>query len=117
MKNCVFCNIVLKNDQNIIIQNNDNYICFLSKEQETFGHTLIVSKNHYSNILEMHSELGLDLIAIIKLLNKYYLSFGYGDFNILVANGISAQQSIQHLHFHYIPRKKNDGINAWPVFK
>ena len=29
----------------------------------------------------------------------------------------NAGQSVSHFHIHIIPRKKNDGINAWPAFK
>ncbi|WP_324250159.1 HIT family protein [Enterococcus gallinarum] len=36
--------------------------------------------------------------------------------NFLSAHGAAAQQSVNHLHIHLIPRKEGDGINAWPDF-
>ena len=31
-----------------------------------------------------------------------------------MASGESAGQSVNHIHFHLIPRKENDNIDAWP---
>ena len=35
---------------------------------------------------------------------------------VLNASGESAGQSVPHFHIHIIPRKNNDGIDAWPKF-
>ena len=37
--------------------------------------------------------------------------------NILHASGEAADQSVLHFHFHLIPRKKGDGVDAWPNFE
>jgi histidine triad (HIT) family protein len=37
--------------------------------------------------------------------------------NLLNASDESAGQTVPHLHIHIIPRKHDDGIDAWPVFK
>ena len=39
---------------------------------------------------------------------------GYDGVNLLNASDESAGQSVPHFHIHMIPRKKNDGIDAWP---
>lgn len=36
--------------------------------------------------------------------------------NLLNASDESAGQSVPHFHIHIIPRKKGDGIDAWPAF-
>ena len=41
---------------------------------------------------------------------------GYDGVNLLNASGESAGQSVPHFHIHIIPRKKGDGIDAWPAF-
>lgn len=33
--------------------------------------------------------------------------------NILNASGKDAQQSVFHLHYHVVPRYKNDGLDLW----
>ena len=35
--------------------------------------------------------------------------------NIIINNGESAGQSINHLHLHIIPRKDDDGIGVWKI--
>lgn len=34
--------------------------------------------------------------------------------NIPLASGKCAGRSVPHLHIHIIPRKRQDGIDAWP---
>ena len=41
---------------------------------------------------------------------------GYDGVNLLNASDESAGQSMPHFHIHIIPRRKNDGIDAWPSF-
>ena len=41
----------------------------------------------------------------------------YDGVNLLNASDESAGQSVPHFHIHIIPRKRNDGIDGWPVFK
>ena len=39
-------------------------------------------------------------------------------YNILCNNGKAAGQLVDHVHFHVIPRKKDDGVFAhWPAYK
>ena len=42
---------------------------------------------------------------------------GYEGVNLLNASGECAGQSVPHLHIHIIPRKRQDGIDAWPKLK
>ncbi|HIV90855.1 MAG TPA: HIT domain-containing protein [Candidatus Eisenbergiella stercoravium] len=42
---------------------------------------------------------------------------GYDGVNLLNASDESTGQSVLHFHIHIIPRKKEDGIDAWPSFQ
>jgi histidine triad (HIT) family protein len=33
--------------------------------------------------------------------------------NIVNASGKDAQQSVEHIHFHVVPRYKDDGLDLW----
>ena len=54
--------------------------------------------------------------AAQTLFKLYRDRFGATGFNLLNANGQSAGQSVNHLHFHFLPRFADDGLNAWPDF-
>lgn len=69
------------------------------------------------NILDCDSKTLEHVMNAIRLISKHYVEdLGYDGVNILNANNSAAEQSVFHLHFHIIPRKKNDGLHAWPSF-
>ena len=51
-----------------------------------------------------------------KIANHLVDNCGYDGVNLLNASDESAGQSVPHFHIHIIPRKNNDGIDAWPRF-
>ncbi|MBP1533725.1 MAG: HIT family protein [Ruminococcus sp.] len=54
----------------------------------------------------------------VKAVSKHLTEHcGYEGVNLLNASDESAGQSVPHLHIHIIPRKRNDGIDAWPGFE
>ena len=74
-------------------------------------------QKHVENIVDCDDETLTRLMNTVKLISIHYVkNCGYQGVNILNASGKAAQQSILHFHIHIIPRKENDGINAWPVF-
>lgn len=118
MKNCLFCKIV-KNEINAVKIYEDNYVlAFLDIRPATKhgGHTLVIPKKHYELITDLPDDLLNKLSLVIKKLSKALLKFGQG-LNILQNNKIYAGQIIPHVHFHLIPRFKNDGgkIGEWKV--
>lgn len=55
--------------------------------------------------------------TVKKVANHLVDNCGYEGVNLLNASGECAGQSVPHLHIHIIPRKKQDGIDAWPEFR
>ena len=56
-----------------------------------------------------------NLFATVQMLFDLYRErIAAAGFNLLNANGKSAEQSVEHLHFHFLPRFPGDGVNAWP---
>ena len=67
----------------------------------------------------MHSDLETlnHLMETVKKVANHCVNHcGYEGVNLLNASDESAGQSVPHLHIHIIPRKSDDGIDAWPVF-
>ena len=62
-------------------------------------------KKHVDNLLECDDETAAHLIQVIKSLAKRIQDkTGAPGINILNNNGEAAGQTVNHLHFHIIPR-------------
>lgn len=115
MDNCIFCQIVHGEKPTKIIYENENALCFLPKEIEVYGHTLIVSKQHFHDLYEIPQDILCKLIEVVQLLTKEYKTkIGATGMNVLHASGKDGQQSVPHFHFHLFPRFKDDGLDTWP---
>lgn len=112
MNDCIFCKIVSNQVPSYKIFENDYIFAFLDISPINKGHTLIVPKKHFENILDIESEYLEQVIATAKNLSiQYKNSLKAVGFNILHASGKQAHQSIFHFHMHLIPRYEDDKIN------
>jgi histidine triad (HIT) family protein len=93
----------------------DEYtLAFLDISNDVDGHTLIVPKKHFVNVLDIDNFTLEKIIATTKKVANHYVdNCGFEGVNILNASGEEAGQSVFHLHFHIFPRKKDDGANLW----
>ncbi len=109
MKDCIFCKIVKGEISVEKIYENDNFFSTLDTNPKVKGHTLIISKKHFENILELPNALASELLDCIKetaiMLMKKYNAEG---FNVMNNNFESAGQVVSHFHFHILPRRKDD---------
>ena len=119
MNECLFCKMAAGLIPVIKIYEDDVVLSFLDIGPISDGHTLIIPKKHYENIhscpadflAQIASRFGKIADAVTSAMN----SDGY---NVLCNNGRAAGQVIDHLHFHIIPRRNNDGVfNRWPSYK
>jgi histidine triad (HIT) family protein len=104
---CIFCKIARKEIKEEIVYESDNFIAFPDANPKCKGHTLIIPKKHFTNIIEMPSLLGNELIDVIKKVAARRLEEGADGFNILVNTGKGAGQIVMHVHIHLLPRNKN----------
>ena len=112
---CIFCKIIKGEIPSYKIYEDEYTYAFLDIAKDVDGHTLVIPKKHVENVLDCDNETLRHVIDTVKLISNYYVNeCGYDGVNILNANDASAQQSVFHLHFHIIPRKNNDGIDAFP---
>jgi len=115
---CIFCDIIGKNESAEILYENESIISFLDIRPVNYGHTLVIPKKHYENFLSVPSEVLGDLIQATQMLSAAILkSLAPDGFNIVVNNGVAAGQSIFHFHFHIIPRFQSDDFKFRPNLK
>jgi histidine triad (HIT) family protein len=110
-ENCIFCKILKGELESKPVYDDDNFIGILDINPISEGHTLIIPKKHYETILDMPSSLGSELLDAIKKVGLKLIEEGKAEgFNVVQSNNKVAQQEVPHLHFHIIPRKKDDGL-------
>lgn len=114
---CIFCKIIAGEIPSYRIYEDENVYAFLDIADDAEGHTLVIPKKHYENILDIPDDgLSLVMLAVKKIANHYVDNCGYSGVNIMNASGKDAQQSVFHLHFHIFPRKESDRLDTWPKF-
>ncbi len=107
---CIFCKIASGEISAKIIYENDNFFSIPDANPKVNGHSLIISKKHFETILDMPNSLCPELLDCIKKTALKLMKENNAEgFNIINNNFEVAQQVVKHVHFHIIPRKKNDG--------
>lgn len=116
MDKCIFCEIVKGNISCYKIYENDETLVFLSHGQDVDGHMLAIPKHHCKSILDCPEDTLHSLMSTIQAVSCHCVNnCDYDGINLLNANEEASGQSVNHLHFHLIPRKNSDNIDAWPV--
>lgn len=117
MDDCVFCRIVKGELPSYKIYEDEYTYVFLDIAEDVNGHMVAIPKKHVNNILDCDDETLEKLITTVKRVSAHCVDqCGYQGVNFLNASDESAGQYIAHFHIHIIPRKKDDGIDAWPNF-
>jgi len=111
-EDCIFCKIARKEVKSEIVEETDNFFAFLDLSPRTKGHTLIIPKKHFSNIMDLPALYGNELLDIIKKVGEKRLKEGNEGFNLVMNNFPAAGQVVMHAHIHLIPRKKEDGFRT-----
>ena len=110
-EDCIFCKIVRGEILSKKIYEDNNFIAILDINPVGEGHSLVIPKKHFRNLLDFPSTLGTELLDALKKVSlnliKEYKADGI---NMGINNEESAGQVVFHTHFHLLPRKKGDGI-------
>jgi len=106
---CVFCKIARKEVPAEIVYESMNFIAFPDVRPRTEGHTIIIPKKHYVNLMDMPISLGGELLEAVKKIFETRAKEGAEGFNLVVNNFPAAGQFVMHAHVHLLPRKGQDG--------
>lgn len=108
---CVFCLINEGKIPSKKIYEDDKVIAILDISQATYGHTLVIPKEHYEDIFSMPLDLYLHLQEVVhKLAKEITTKLNASSCNILNNNGELAGQTVKHFHVHILPRYENDDL-------
>ncbi len=115
MNDCIFCKIIKGEISSYKIFEDEYTYAFLDISNDANGHILVIPKKHFTNILDCDEEtLNNVMITIKRVSNNLIDNCDFDGVNILNASGCAAEQSVFHLHFHILPRRKEDGFNTFP---
>ncbi len=110
MKNdCIFCAIAAGEIPCFKVYEDDEVLAYLDINPFSKGHTLVIPKRHCQGLLDTDDELLATLIARVKQVAAMIKpKLGCDGFNILQNNGAAAGQTVNHVHFHIVPRWNGD---------
>ncbi len=118
MNDCIFCKIVKKEIPADFVYENDKIVAFLDIHPNNKGHTLVVPKEHHTDLLETPDEVLTDIMSRTKKIAPAIMKAVKADgFNSIFNTKPAAGQVIFHTHMHIIPRFNNDGLKHWPELK
>jgi histidine triad (HIT) family protein len=111
MVECVFCKIVRGEVPSTKLFEDETKMAFLDIFPAAKGHALVIPKKHFESFLEVPREELKELIVLVQdLAKKIVKAVNAEGFNVYQSNGVVAGQTINHMHFHIIPRFKGDGL-------
>lgn len=117
MTDCLFCKIANGVYDSATIFESQEFRVILDKFPSGKAHTLILTKEHFTDIYEIDSETAGKLFALTTVVARAIKKVtGCDGLNILQNNGAAAGQTVMHFHVHLIPRYKDDGLSfQWPT--
>ncbi|MFP5212667.1 MAG: HIT family protein [Acidobacteriota bacterium] len=117
MVDCIFCKIVRGELPCAKLYEDDLVISFLDIGPINPGHALVLPKNHYPTIFDIPTEeLKACIDAVQKVARAVFRATGASGMNVLQNNYRSSGQTVDHIHFHMIPRHLRDGFMPnWPA--
>ena len=115
MSDCIFCKIVKGEAPCYKIYEDEMVLAFLDISKDCYGHTLVIPKKHYNNVLDFDDKTLNEVMSTVKkIANHYNQNCGFKGVNIINASGVEAGQTVNHLHFHILPRVNKDEFDAFP---
>lgn len=115
IESCIFCEIANKESTTKLLFENEHAVVFFDVSPLSKGHVLIVTKNHYENLLAINQQDWNGLFAAFKdVSNKLQALYEPKGYNFISNIGEEAFQSIKHLHIHLIPKYKKEEGFVWP---
>jgi histidine triad (HIT) family protein len=111
---CLFCKIVRGEIPSAKVLETDNAVAFLDINPVIQGHVLLVPKAHHATLSELPDDLAAESARLVpRLARAIRAATGADGLNLIVNNGRAAGQTIDHGHWHLIPRFVDDPID-WP---
>ena len=108
---CPFCLIVGGKIRARVVYNNDSIMAVLDINPANKGHILVFPKEHVKDSFSIDNKLFLNMLNISNKVGQHVKNIVRATgLNILIAEGTSAGQKIDHFLIHIIPRFDDDKV-------
>ncbi len=114
---CPFCEIAAREAPDAReVYRDDMVIAFFPLEPATLGHTLVAPRRHVRDIWDIDEELAGHVAAVtLRTAHAVRAAMDPAGLNVIQSNGLTATQTVLHLHVHVVPRWEGDGLGRiWP---
>jgi histidine triad (HIT) family protein len=114
-EDCIFCKIAEKEADATVVYEDDHTLAFMDIHPLNPGHTLVIPKKHYTNMLDMPGEEAARVFASVhKVMKGVQKASGADGISIGQSNGRAASQEVFHMHVHIIPRFNHEMMSGFP---
>jgi histidine triad (HIT) family protein len=112
MEDCLFCKIIRKEINSDTVFENENVLVFKDINPKAPVHLLVVPKKHIKSIIEVDQLSSWELSGIMNSISGIAkeLDLEKDGFRVVTNTGPGAGQSVDHLHFHILGKRKF----TWP---
>ncbi|WP_068280632.1 HIT family protein [Aldersonia kunmingensis] len=112
MSSCIFCQIVRGEAPATRVYEDDDFLAFLDIRPITRGHTLVIPKQHSTELEDLDRDAGARLF---RLGHHLALAMRRSDLaadgaNLALNDGTAAFQTVGHVHLHVVPRQHGDKL-------
>lgn len=108
---CIFCKIVARQVPAYVVYESNHCIAFLDINPVSYGHCLVVPKQHIETFADATPEIICELFKCVQQVAVAVCkATSAAGFNVVINSGEVAGQVIKHLHVHIVPRYTNDGL-------
>ncbi len=112
-ENCIFCKIVRNAIPAIKVYEDDLTLTFMDINPASPGHSLVISKAHAANLLEIAEA---DLLAVTKMTQRIaratQKALTPDGLRIGQFNGAADGQTVLHYHVHIVPMREGQRTDA-----
>jgi len=115
MRDCIFCRIAAGEVPAARVLETPGVLAFLDIAPVNYGHTLVIPKAHYQNLLELPDALWTEMGQVCRRVAQALQAALHAQgFNLDMNNFEAAGQVVFHAHLHVIPRFYTDGLKLFP---
>ncbi len=111
----IFTRIINREIPADIVYEDERVIAFFTIEPINPGHTLVVPKKPFVNLLDGDEETLGQMMRVAKRIGNVLITHGFATgITLVMNNGKDGGQEVFHAHLHVVPRKKDDYVFTKP---